>query len=70
MPVRKFQSITEMPEVRPLEPLDPANLRIACELSGLVAALHPFDLEPGVKKFRSACEVRPDQNRRPVRESL
>ena len=39
MPIRKFRSVTEMPGVRPLRPLDPDNLRIACELTELSFAL-------------------------------
>lgn len=53
MPVRKFRSVTEMPGVRPLRPLDPDNLRIACELTELARALHPWKLEPGLRKYRS-----------------
>ncbi|MEO6195020.1 MAG: hypothetical protein ABIS20_18545 [Thermoanaerobaculia bacterium] len=41
MPIRKFRSVTEMSGVRPLRPLDPDNLRIACELTELSFALHP-----------------------------
>jgi hypothetical protein len=51
MPIRKYRSVTDMPGVRPLRPLDPDNLRIACELSELSFALHPWKLEPGVRKL-------------------
>lgn len=37
MPVKKYRSIGEMPEVAPREPHDLENLRIACELSELGA---------------------------------
>ena len=57
MPVRKYRSVEDMPGVRPLRPLDPANLRIACELSELAYALHPWRFEPGVRKFRSVEEA-------------
>jgi hypothetical protein len=57
MSLRKFRSVEEMPGVQPLRPLDPENLRIACELSELAMALHPWRFEPGVRKFRSAEEA-------------
>lgn len=57
MPVRKYRSVADMPGVRPLPPLDPENLRVACELSELARALHPWKLEPGVQKFRSVEEA-------------
>ncbi len=57
MPVRKYRSVADMPGVRPLPPLDPENLRIACELTELARALHPWHFEPGVRKFRSLAEA-------------
>ncbi len=57
MPVRKYRSVEDMPGARPLRPLDPENLRIACELSELAYALHPWSFEPGVRKFRSVEEA-------------
>lgn len=57
MPVLKYRSVADMPGVRPLRPLDPENLRVACELSELSFALHPWRLEPGVHKFRSVEEA-------------
>ena len=57
MPVYKYRSVTDMPGARPLRPLDPDNLRIACELSELGRGLHPWKLEPGVSKFRSQAEA-------------
>ena len=62
MPVRKYRSVTEMPDARPLRPLDPENLRIACELTELTFALHPWKFEPGVRKYRSVEEA--DRHRR------
>lgn len=70
MTVRKYRSVTEMPGVRPRIPLDPENLRIACELSELAYGLHPWHLEPGVRKFRSMEELnrhRQARERRQVR---
>jgi hypothetical protein len=57
MPVRKYRSVEDMPGVQPLPPLDPENLRVACELSELAWALHPWKFEPGVRKFRSIEEA-------------
>lgn len=70
MSVRKYRSVEDMPGVRPLPPLDPDNLRIACELTELAYALHPWRFEPGVRKFRSmedANEHRRKRERRQVR---
>lgn len=70
MPVRKYRSVAEMPDVKPLRPLDPENLRIACELTELAYRLHPWHFEPGVRKFRSveeAWEHRKEWQRRQVR---
>lgn len=53
MAVRKFRSVEEMPGVQPRRPLDPENLKMACELSELAYAMHPWLFEPGVRKFRS-----------------
>ncbi len=57
MPVRKFRSVEQMPGSRPSRPLDPENLRIACELTELAYALHPWHFEPGVRKFASIEEA-------------
>ncbi len=68
MPVRKYASVAEMPGVAPLPPLDPGNLRIACELTELAFGLHSWHLEPGVRKFASAGEIfasRRKRDRRP-----
>lgn len=70
MPVRKYHSVSEMPGARPRPPLDPENLRIACELTELAFALHPWRFEPGVRKFRSLTEAnrqRQEWERRQVR---
>lgn len=60
--IKKYRSVEEMPGARPPRPLDPENLRIACELSELAYALHPWKFEPGVRKFRSIEEA--DEGRR------
>lgn len=57
MTVRKYRSVADMPGVPPRAPLDPDNLRIACELSELGAALHEWRIEPGVRKFRSQADA-------------
>lgn len=57
MPVYKHRSVAEMPGVRPLRPLDPDNLRVACDLTELNFALRPWKLDPGVRKFRSIQEA-------------
>lgn len=70
MPVRKYRSVNDMPGVRPLPRLDPENLRIACELTELAYALHPWKFEPGVRKFRSieeASQHRQEWEKRQIR---
>lgn len=57
MPVTKYRSVAEMPGSRRLVPLDPENLRIACDLTELAYRLHPWRLEAGVRKFGSASEA-------------
>ncbi len=56
MALKKYRSVQEMPPVPPRKPLDPDNLRIACELSETARALRPRVLVAGVKKFRSASD--------------
>jgi hypothetical protein len=57
MPVRKYRSVEEMPGVAPRIPLEPENLRIACELSELARKLGGWTLPPGVRRFRSVDEA-------------
>ncbi len=57
MPVRRYRSVADMPGPPRRRPLDPENIRIACELSELAFALHPWRFEPGVRKFSSAGEA-------------
>jgi hypothetical protein len=56
MPIRKYRSVEEMQGPAPLPPLDPENLRIAFQLSRLAYELHPWELVPGVRKFRTLDE--------------
>ena len=72
MPVRKYRSVADMPPVQPLPPLDSRNLAIACELTELAFALHPWKFDPGVHKYRSVEEAhrqRQEWERRQVRRS-
>jgi hypothetical protein len=57
MPVRKFRSVVEMPSPPPLGPLDPRNLKLACELSTMAARLRPLRFPAGVYKHRSLDEA-------------
>ena len=52
MPVRKFRSVEDMPP-SPLPPLDPRNLRLACDLSTMAARLWRLWIPAGVYKHRS-----------------
>jgi hypothetical protein len=56
MPVRKFRSVAEMPQPA-LPPLDPRNLKLACELSTVATRLRPLQIPPGVYKHRSLEEA-------------
>jgi hypothetical protein len=53
MPVRKYRSVEEMPEAIVGRPLDPQNLRRACELSAAATRLAPRRFPPGVHRYRS-----------------
>ncbi len=71
MPVRKYRSVAEMPDVRALRPLDPENLQIACELTELTYALRPWRFVPGVRKYKSvedAYRLRQEWEREQVRK--
>ena len=71
MPIRKYRSVADMPGLQPLPPLDSRNLGIACELTELTFALHPWRLEPGVRKYRSLEEAhrhRQEWEQRQVRQ--
>jgi hypothetical protein len=53
VPVRRYRSVEEMSAPARLEPGDPNNLRIACELSEMAYGLRPWRFAPGIRKFRS-----------------
>jgi hypothetical protein len=53
MPVRKFRSVEHMPAAAFREPLDPANLRLACELSATTVRMAPKRFPRGVHRYRS-----------------
>lgn len=57
MPVRKFRSVAEMPPPSPLPPLDPRNLKLACDLSTTASRLWPLRFPPGLYKHRSLDEA-------------
>ena len=52
MPVRKFRSVADMPQST-LPPLDPRNLKLACELSAVATRMRPLRVPAGVYKHRS-----------------
>jgi len=56
MPVRQFRSVAEMSQA-PLAPLDPRNIRLACDLSSVAARMRPVRVPPGVYKHRSLEEA-------------
>ncbi len=66
MGLKKYRSVEEIPPAPPRTPLDPDNLRIACELSETALAVHPRVLVSGVTRFRSADERPLDAPRRPA----
>lgn len=68
MPVRKYRSVADMPGVQPRRRLDPENLKIACELTELAFALHPWRFEPGVRKFRSVDEAQEHRRKWEMRQ--
>ena len=46
MPVRKYRSVEDMPQAALRAPLDPHNLKLACELSAVAARLAPGSFPP------------------------
>lgn len=56
MPVRKFRSVADMPHTT-FPPLDPRNVRLACELSVVATRMRPVHVPPGVYKHRSLEEA-------------
>ncbi len=57
MPVRKYRSVEDMPPVPFRAPLDPANLRLACEVSAMAVRFAPRRFPPGVHRYRSVAEA-------------
>lgn len=57
MPVRKYRSVEDMPPAGFRKPLDPANLRLACELSAMAIRLAPRRFPAGVHRHRSITEA-------------
>lgn len=57
MPVRRYRSLDEMPQAGLHPPLDPRNLRLACDLSEIGARLSPLRLPAGVHRYRSIAEA-------------
>jgi len=57
VPVRKFRSVEAMAPPPWREPLDPANLRLACDLSELASRLRPRRFPRGLHKYRSVEEA-------------
>lgn len=55
MPVRKYRSIEEVPEPALGRPLDPRNLKLACELSAVAVGLARRSFPPGVHRYRSVA---------------
>ena len=57
MPVRKYRTVEEMPSSLWRAPLDPENIKLACDLSVLALRLRPRHFRPGVHKYRSVEEA-------------
>lgn len=57
MTIKKYRRVEDMENRVPRSRLAPENIRIACDLTELAYALHPWFFEPGVQKFRSAEEA-------------
>jgi hypothetical protein len=57
MPLRKRRSVEEMAPPPWRQPLDPQNLRLACDLSALATRLRPRRFPAGLHKYRSIDEA-------------
>jgi hypothetical protein len=57
MPLRKYRSVEEMEPPPWREPLDPGNLRLACDLSALATRLRPRRFPRGLHRYRSVEEA-------------
>ncbi len=64
MGVRRYRSVGEMPGPPPLTPLDPDNLRLACELMELARTLGSARYDPGVRRFATHDELTRERERR------
>lgn len=53
MPVRKFRSVADMPQAAFGRPLDPRNIKLACDLSALAQRLAPRQPAAGVHRYPS-----------------
>jgi len=57
MPVRKFRSVEQMPAAAFRQPLDPSNLRLACDLSSTAIRLAPKRFPRGLHRYRSVADA-------------
>lgn len=62
MPIEKFRSVAEMPGAARRTPLDPDNIRIACDLSETARRLHRrphrwYGAEEAAGHVDGACTV-------------
>lgn len=67
MPVRKFRSVEAIPPPPPRVPLDPQNLKLACDLSALAVGLRPRRFPPGLYRYRTVEEASRRRERWEVR---
>jgi hypothetical protein len=63
VPIQKYRSVEDVPPPPGREPLDPGNLRMACDLSRLAARLRPRRVPGGVHKYRSVDEASQERAR-------
>ena len=57
MPVRRFRSVEDMESPLRGRPLDPHNLRLACDLSAMATRLRPRRFPRGLHRYRSVEEA-------------
>lgn len=57
MPLRKYRSVEEMESPPWGKPLDPRNLRLACDLSAFATRLRRRRFPRGLHKYRSVEEA-------------
>jgi hypothetical protein len=53
MPVRKYRSVSDMPSALFRTARDPANIRLACDLSAAAIRMGARRFPPGVYRHRS-----------------